>query len=160
VTYILEGAIRHGDSRGNKGVYGVGDVQWLTAGSGVLHSEMFITDEKEPTKFTGFQLWLNLSAKQKMCDPAYQMSWSKDIPQLDLTDINSNGKINVKVIAGAQSNIKKEIPLSYLHVKMEQKTKWTFPIPSDHNAFIYILNGVGLIGTKKNRKTTIRYIRP
>jgi len=158
VTYILEGAIKHEDSKGNKGTYTNNDVQWMTAGSGILHSEIFVSKEKEISKFNGFQLWVNLSANNKMCEPVYQMLYSKDIPQVELIDNStSNGKIKIKIIAGevngVKSSIKKDTALSYLHIKMEQKnSKWTFPIPSNHNALIYILNGYGIIGNQINSK--------
>jgi len=86
VTYVIDGEFEHGDSRGNKGRYGFGDVQWLTTGKGVLHSEMFATDKvpEGKTKVTheSFQLWLNLPARLKMCEPAYEMLWAKDIPKV------------------------------------------------------------------------------
>jgi hypothetical protein len=153
ITYVLEGGFNHGDSRGNKGSYGNGDVQWMTAGSGVLHSEMFITDKDKPTHFDGFQIWLNLPAKLKMSEPTYQMLWKNDVPVVDIRDEATNKNVNIKIIAGKvgdkQAKIEKSVPLSFLHVKIDPNHEWNFNIPKEHNNFLYIIKGEAIFDDTK-----------
>ena len=93
ITYVLEGLVEHGDSMGNKGVIGAGDVQWMTAGSGIIHQEM---PQMSPTgTMWGFQFWANLPASQKMMPPRYRDVKAADIPEVTLED-----GVSVKVIAG------------------------------------------------------------
>jgi quercetin 2,3-dioxygenase len=154
VTYILDGGFDHGDSRGNKGRYGPGDVQWLTTGSGVLHSEMFVTKKKEISYFDGFQLWLNLPKKDKMVTPSYQMLWKKDIPVAKVPG-GPGGLVEVVIIAGqidtVKSTVEKSVPLSYLHVKLPPKTSFAYPAPQDHNAFLYVKEGHVCVGEKDKK---------
>jgi hypothetical protein len=100
VTIVLEGFVDHSDSHGASGRYGNGDVQWMTAGSGLQHAEMFpLLKKEEPNPAELFQVWLNLPASGKFSAPYYKMLWSEDIPVVSQTD--SNGKnIEIKIIAG------------------------------------------------------------
>jgi len=176
ITYAIEGGFDHGDSTGNKGTYGDGDVQWMTAGRGVLHSEMFLTSDDHPTKFNGFQIWLNLPAKLKMSEPSYEMLWNKDIPvvHLDESDsadqkdsgignfsINSQsqGKVTIKIIGGrvnsVKSSVEKTIPVSIFHVKMEANALWTHHVPKHHHCLIYVFEGTAQIGPSDSRKELV-----
>ena len=134
VTYMLAGRMRHKDSRGNEGVIAASDVQWMTAGRGIVHSEM---PEQEDGLMWGFQLWLNLPAKQKLTDPYYQNILSADIPEY----FTENG-VRVRIIAGhshgmegAARGIVTE-PL-YLDLTVPEGAKFVHPIPEGHQAFIY-----------------------
>jgi len=179
VTYAIEGGFEHGDSKGNKGTYGDGDVQWMTAGSGVLHSEMFLTDAKKASSFNGFQIWLNLPSRLKMSEPAYEMLWNKDIPKFELSEgqepkpfassdafgdpVNSKvekGSVTVKVISGrvndAKAKVEKSTPVVYLHAIMKPNSKWLQEIPKEHHALLYVLEGKVMVGPKDKQKTLER----
>ncbi len=139
VTYILDGKMRHADSRGNEGVIEAGGVQWMTAGKGILHSEM---PEQEQGLLKGFQLWVNLPKSEKMCTPKYQEFSAKHIP-IDTKD----EAFSVKVIAG-QSDSGVTGPVvnlhsypMYLDVMMHQTANFKQSIPSTHNAFVYVIDG-------------------
>jgi len=152
VTYAVEGGFEHGDSRGNKGTYENGDVQWMTAGKGVLHNEMFLTNKSKPSRFHGFQLWVNLPAKLKMCEPDYQMLWAKDIPKYKSPD----NKIEVVIIAGEYGGLKasvnKSTPMTYLHVKLQKNASFQIPFPANYNCLVYVFEGTGWFGPADNKK--------
>jgi redox-sensitive bicupin YhaK (pirin superfamily) len=139
VTYILDGQMRHADSRGNEGVIAAGGVQWMTAGEGILHSEM---PEQQQGLLKGFQLWVNLPKSEKMCTPKYQEFSAQQIP-VD----NSGQAYSIKVIAG-QSDAgvtgpvvnQHSFPL-YLDVVMHQSASFKQSIPRNHNAFVYVIDG-------------------
>ena len=147
VTYMLEGRFEHKDSQGNSGKLGPGDVQWMTAGSGLVHSEM---PEKEFARsggrLHGFQLWVNLRKIDKWNKPDYQDVPSTRIPLVRTPD----GKISVKVIAGnyhdAKGVIKTATPILYLHLTLQPDSKVVQPVPENFNAFAYVIDGKGLIG--------------
>ena len=147
VTYMLEGRFEHKDSQGNSGKLGPGDVQWMTAGSGLVHSEM---PEKEFAKsggiLHGFQLWINLPKTDKWIKPDYQDVPSKKIPVAKTPD----GKVSVKVIAGNSLDAKAVIntltPITYLHFTLQPRAKIVQPVPKSYNAFAYVINGKGLFG--------------
>ena len=150
VTYMLEGQFEHKDSNGNSGDLNQGDVQWMTAGSGIIHSEMPKKDfAKEGGNLHGFQLWINLPKKYKMSKPSYQNITKNEIPIIKTDD----GKITIKVIAGeifnSKSTINTKIPINYFHINMEPGSTLKHKIPKTHNAFIYIISGIGLFGRKK-----------
>jgi len=148
VTYMIDGVFEHKDSQGHSGKIKSGDVQWMTAGSGVIHSEM---PEKEFVQkggtLHGFQLWVNLPKKDKMMNPRYQELPSKKIPI-----VKSNG-VRVKVIAGESMGEKAVIetrtPIVYLHFTLQSNTQVTQTIPQNYNAFAYVVNGNGLFGDKQ-----------
>jgi len=147
VTYMLEGRFEHKDSQGNSGKLGPGDVQWMTAGSGLVHSEM---PEKEFAKsggiLHGFQLWINLPKTDKWIKPDYQDVPSRKIPVAKTPD----GKVSVKVIAGNSLDAKAVIntltPITYLHFTLQPGAKIVQPVPKSYNAFAYVINGKGLFG--------------
>lgn len=139
ITYVLEGAVEHGDSLGNTGSLGAGDVQWMTAGSGILHQEMPSGNTKG--QMHGFQLWGNLPGSQKMCAPRYQDVQGKDIPEV----IDDDGT-RVKVIVGEFWG--KRGPVDgiaadpqYLDVYIPAGVKKTFKIDTYRRAFAYVFNG-------------------
>lgn len=147
VTYILEGKFEHKDSNGSAGKLSPGDVQWMTAGAGLVHSEM---PEKEFVKaggsLHGFQLWVNLPKADKMIRPGYQEIPSAKIPVATTPD----GKVSVKVIAGeslgARAVINTRTPITYLHFTVQPGFEVAQPIPTSYNAFCYIIGGKGLLG--------------
>ncbi|MEC5206461.1 redox-sensitive bicupin YhaK (pirin superfamily) [Vogesella perlucida] len=138
VTYMLAGRMRHRDSAGNEGLLGPGGVQWMTAGRGVIHSEM---PEQEEGLMHGFQLWINLPAARKMIPAAYQDIPAANIPLLQLAD-----GITVKVIAGEYAGQSGSIqqpdtePL-YLDVHLPAGQSLDVAIPAGHNAFLYLYQG-------------------
>ncbi len=143
VTYMLEGGMVHKDSAGNSGKLTSGDVQWMTAGSGVIHSEMPSTELlKEGGRLHGFQVWVNLRQRDKMIAPRYQDTKAEDIPVVESPD----GKMTVKVIAGEslgkEAVIQTRTPILYLHVKMAAHAEFTQAVPASYNAFAYVINGV------------------
>lgn len=148
VTYMIDGIFEHKDSQGHSGKIKTGDVQWMTAGSGIIHSEM---PEKEFFQkggtLHGFQLWVNLPKKDKMMNPRYQ-----DLPS-DKIPIAQKDGVKVKVIAGEsmgeKSVIETRTPIMYLHFTIQPNAKVVQTIPQNHNAFAYVINGEGLFGDKQ-----------
>src|SRR5581483_976618 len=147
VTYLLDGRFEHKDSHGHSGKLEPGDVQWMTAGAGVIHSEM---PEKEFAKtggrLHGFQLWVNLPKKDKMAKPRYQDIKSDRIPVVKSDD----GRVQAKVIAGEafgkHAVIDTRTPITYLHFTLQPGGKVVRPVPQNHNAFAYVVGGKGLFG--------------
>ncbi|MBC8157305.1 pirin family protein [Armatimonadetes bacterium] len=150
VTYMLEGRFEHKDSQGNSGKLGPGDVQWMTAGSGLVHSEM---PEKEFAenggRLHGFQLWINLRKTDKWIKPDYQDVSSTRIPQVSTPD----GKVSAKVIAGnyldAKAVINTLTPILYLHFTLQPGGQVVQSVPENYNAFAYVISGEGLFGKDK-----------
>ena len=138
VTIMLAGRMKHRDSVGNVGVLGPGSVQWMTAGRGIIHSEM---PEQEQGRMSGFQLWVNLAAKDKMQAPAYRDVASDDVPAYVL----DNG-VRVRVIAGTSHGVAGAVsrpgtePLC-LDIRLPPGTGFDAQIPVGHNAFIYCHGG-------------------
>lgn len=153
VTYMLEGRFEHKDSRGNSGKLGPGDVQWMTAGAGVIHSEM---PEKEFLRTGGklhaFQLWVNLPQRDKMITSRYQGIPSSKIPVAQTED----GAVKVKAIAGealgARAIIQTRTPIFYLHFTLQPGAKVVQPVPKEYNAFAYVINGKAIFGTTEKQK--------
>jgi len=147
VTYLLSGSMQHRDSAGNAGVLGSGDVQWMTAGSGVIHSEM-PTDEFQRTggRMHGFQLWVNLPSRDKMMKPRYQ-----DVPAARIPVVTSaDGLVRVKVIAGealgARAVIDTRTPIAYLHFTIAPGGTVVQPMPASYAAFAYVVSGGVTVG--------------
>ncbi len=141
ITYILSGKVEHQDSLGNSGIIGSGDVQWMTAGRGIIHQEMPKGDEDG--KIEGFQLWLNLPAISKMMEPRYQEISHEEIPKLIFT----NG-IQIHLIAGDVSGIKGPVkdPMSdpeLLDILIPPHSSYTHPTKRGHNVFAYVIEGEG-----------------
>jgi len=147
VTYMLAGKMRHEDSAGNQGVIETGGVQWMTAGRGIIHSEM---PEQEEGLLAGFQLWVNLPAAEKMNEPRYQERSAAEIPVETL----ENGT-RIKVVAGQTDKGTEGVidnpyvnPL-YLHVALPADTRFEQHVPDGDNSFIYVIKGQLLIGDKQ-----------
>jgi len=138
VTYMLEGRMRHRDSAGNEGLLSNGGVQWMTAGRGVIHSEM---PEQEDGRMEGFQLWLNLPAKDKLCQP-----WYRDFTQKQVPSFSTEQGANVRVIAGASHGVQGAVqrpvtePL-YVDVVLPQGASFSQQLPAGHNAFVFVYRG-------------------
>lgn len=149
VTYMINGRVAHGDSMNNKGVIGSGDVQWMTAGSGIIHSEM---PEKTEGFMQGFQLWINLPAKDKMVHPRYQGIISDEIPV-----VNLESGVVVKLIAGSLQGKTgpvhdKETDALYFDVKLPAGITFDHTIPAGHNVFAYIFEGMGSFDENNSTK--------
>ena len=147
VTYLLSGAMEHKDSRGNRGKLTPGDVQWMTAGSGVVHSEMPEPSFQEKGgRMHGFQLWVNLPARDKMMAPRYQEVAGSSIPVANSED----GRVTVRVIAGEalgkSAVIDTRTPILDLDAELAPGGKLTQPVPSDYNTVAYVVEGAGLFG--------------
>jgi redox-sensitive bicupin YhaK (pirin superfamily) len=143
VTYMLAGRMRHGDNQGNVGLLRPGSVQWMTAGRGIVHSEM---PEQEDGLMQGFQLWVNLPAKDKMTKPRYQDIEPEAIPTVERAD-----GIKVKVLAGTFDGTTGPVsavatePL-YLDIALPAGAALDVPVPAEHNAFAYPFEGSARIG--------------
>ena len=154
ITYVLEGSVKHGDSLGNEGIIHAGDVQWMTAGSGIVHQEMPKGDTDG--KMWGLQLWANLPAASKMMEPRYRDVIRKQIPEVVL----ENG-VRIKVICGTINNITGPvtgivIDPEYLDVTIPPETEFNHPVHAGYTAFAYVLNGHGHFepenGSGQNKK--------
>ncbi len=143
VTYMLDGRMRHQDNHGNEGLLTPGSVQWMTAGRGLVHSEM---PEQESGRMRGFQLWVNLPAREKMTEPKYQEYPPENIP----VTTPASG-VTVKVIAGRVGDTVGPIlqpatdPL-YLDIELTPGTAWTYQVPDGHNTFAYVFEGALTVG--------------
>ena len=152
VTYMLSGEMEHKDSRGHAGRLSAGDVQWMTAGAGVVHSEMpsqaFL---RRGGRMHGFQLWVNLPQRDKMMKPRYQEIPAVQIPKATSAD----GLVVVSVIAGEalgqKAVIETRTPIIYLHYRLEPGGVVTQQVPRDYNAFVYVVEGTGLFGPEAER---------
>jgi redox-sensitive bicupin YhaK (pirin superfamily) len=150
VTYMLEGEFAHRDSTGHTGTLGPGDVQWMTAGAGVIHSEMPSASLMEHGgRSHGFQLWVNLPRRDKMIAPRYQELPSVRIPIGRTPD----GRIEVKVIAGdalgVSAAIQTRTPILYQHFKMQPGTTLVHPVPNGFRVFAYPLDDGGRYGLQQ-----------
>ncbi len=141
VTYMMAGAFTHRDSKGHEGHLTAGSIQWMTAGRGLIHSEM---PEQSDGLAWGFQLWLNLPAKLKMTEPKYQ-----DIPQESLPVVETKG-LRVKILAGEYESVRSPaqsfIPFTYLDVQLEPGASFDLKVPDDQNAFLYVIEGDVQVG--------------
>ncbi len=142
VTYLLAGGMKHADSAGNSGDLNPGDVQWMTAGRGVIHSELPQDHMMEHGGLMhGFQIWVNLPAKDKMMAPRYQDIPSNEIPEA----VSEDGQVWVNVIAGralgVEAVIDTVIPITYIHVRMKPGSTYTHPCESQHNLMVYAFGG-------------------
>ena len=152
VTYLLSGEMEHKDSRGHAGRLRPGDVQWMTAGAGVVHSEMPSSDfQRDGGRLHGFQLWVNLPQRDKMTKPRYQEIPSSRIPHATSGD----GLVTVRVIAGEamgeRAVIETHTPMIYLHYTIEPGGVVTQRVPAEYNAFAYIVDGAGSFGEQRER---------
>jgi redox-sensitive bicupin YhaK (pirin superfamily) len=147
VTYMLAGDLEHKDSRGHAGRLRAGDVQWMTAGAGVIHREMPAKEfVQQGGRMHAFQLWVNLPGRDKMTKPRYQEIPSSRIP----TATSDDGLVTVRVIAGEAMGrhavIETRTPIMYLHYKIQPGGSITQRVPMDYNVFAYVVDGEGWFG--------------
>lgn len=157
ITVVRKGLVDHSDSMGAAGRYGNGDVQWMTAGKGVQHAEMFpLLEQTKKNPLELFQIWLNLPKKNKMVDPHFKMLWKEDIPILK--ESSTNGSISIEVIAGKLKNIAPQNPppnswaadedneVGVWNITMEPNTSFTLPKSQNSiNRTLYFYEGSHLI---------------
>jgi len=149
ITYMLHGKIEHGDSMDNSGVIGPGDVQWMTAGSGIIHQEMPKKNVNDPV-LAGFQLWANLPASHKMMNPRYRDIIKEQIPEVIVAD-GTRVKIICGEINGVNGPVKDIITdPEYLDVSMEPNSRFNHLIDSSHNVFAYVIEGEAIFDSIKN----------
>jgi len=155
ITYVIKGDVEHGDSLGNKGVISSGDVQWMTAGSGIIHQEMPKGDAHG--SMHGFQLWANLPAAQKMMPPRYRGLTADQIPEVTRPD-----GTRIKVIAGTVDGVRGPmddivIQPEYLDCGIPPSSVFSRAIPADHNVFLYVIDGSGTVEgrTVRNRSLVL-----
>ena len=150
ITYMLHGNIEHGDSLGNGGVIQAGDVQWMTAGSGIIHQEMPKKDTND-TLLWGFQLWANLPASHKMMNPRYRDLKNNEIPEISLNDNSVKVKIICGEINGTIGPVQDIITEpEYLDVTINPNSEFLHHIKDGHNAFAYTIEGEGFFDDLKN----------
>ncbi len=142
ITYMIAGRMRHRDSAGNEGLLDDGAVQWMTAGRGVIHSEM---PEQEDGVMEGFQLWLNLAGIDKMQPPGY-----RDIPSAQIPEQRGDG-VTVRVIAGSSQGVTGAVQRPrtepvYLDLHLAPGARFEQPLPAGHNAFVYVYRGALSVG--------------
>ncbi|MGQ4659813.1 pirin family protein [Lysobacter sp. F6437] len=152
VTYMLDGRMRHKDNHGNEGVLVPGSVQWMTAGRGLVHSEM---PEQESGRMRGFQLWVNLPASDKMVAPKYQEFAPDRIPQVEPAD-----GVSVKVVAGQVDNAQGPIaqPATepvYLDITLAPDADWQYALPEGHNVFTYVFEGDLALGAGEDARPLV-----
>jgi len=152
VTYLLSGEMEHKDSAGHSGKLAPGDVQWMTAGSGVVHSELPSPEfMNEGGTMHGFQIWINLPARDKMIPPRYQEVPGEQIPKA----VSDDEKVKVTVIAGKAMGVTAAIdthtPIIYLHYTLAPGGYAEQEIPVDHNALVYVFSGEALLGSNKRK---------
>jgi redox-sensitive bicupin YhaK (pirin superfamily) len=157
ITYLLSGAVDHEDFAGNKGTIGPGDLQFMTAGRGIVHAEMPRQDE-DGSANVGMQLWVDLPAKLKSCEPRYRDLRAEEIPEVTLDD----GKVKIKVISGQSHGVDSVKELAYTPVWLLDMTikpggKVQQPLPVGWNAFAYSLQGAVQFGAGKDATTIQQY---
>jgi hypothetical protein len=148
ITYVLAGRVAHGDSIGNSGVIGAGDVQWMTAGSGIIHQEMPEGDSEG--RMHGFQLWANLPAANKMMEPRYQEFAAADIPQVTVED-----GVSVRVVCGEAAGVSGPvrnvmIEPEYLDVSVPPRTTFRHAVPNGHTVIAYVYEGSGYFDEERD----------
>jgi len=139
ITYLLQGEVEHGDSMGNRGLISSGDVQWMTAGNGIIHQEMPKGDKKR--RMSGFQLWANLPASHKMMDPRY-----RDVKDLQIPEISLKSGAKVKIICGKVNGTQGPVQdivtdPEYLDVTVPAGATFTHPVRRGQKAFAYVIEG-------------------
>jgi len=148
ITYVLHGKVEHGDSMGNSGIISSGDVQWMTAGSGIIHQEM--PKGTEDGLMWGFQLWANLPASHKMMAPRYRDVLSGQIPEVTLAS-----GVTVRIICGEAGGVRGPvqdivIDPEYLDVSIPRETTFVHPIKRGHTAFAYVVEGEGFFDPERS----------
>jgi redox-sensitive bicupin YhaK (pirin superfamily) len=148
ITYVLNGVVAHGDSLGNEDIISSGDVQWMTAGSGIIHQEMPRGDQQN--RMRGFQLWANLPRSQKMMDPRYRGLKAEEIPE-----IRTNDDIRIKIMCGKVGDVTGPvedivIDPEYLDIQIPPHSQYTHPTQSGYTVFAYVFEGKGYFCPEKS----------
>ena len=148
ITYVLAGEVKHGDSMGNQGVITPGDVQWMTAGSGIIHQEMPRGDDQG--RMYGFQLWANLPASHKMMEPRY-----RDVKRLQIPEVSLAQGVRVKIICGRVNGAEGPVrdivtDPEYLDVSVPAGAEFHHPIQRVHTAFAYVIEGEGYFDPERD----------
>lgn len=141
ITYVLYGEVEHGDSMGNKGLISSGDVQWMTAGSGIIHQEM--PKGQDDGLMWGFQLWANLPASHKMMEPRY-----RDVKRLQIPEVTLDNGVKIKIICGEVDGVKGPvqdivIDPEYVDVTVPSRTEFTHRVREGYTVFAYVIEGRG-----------------
>ena len=149
ITYVLEGDVEHGDSMGNRGDITPGDVQWMTAGSGIVHQEMPKGDSKG--RMGGFQLWANLPASHKMMDPRY-----RDVKGNEIPEVSMEGGAKVKIVCGRVNGVQGPVrdivtDPEYLDVSVPKGAHFTHPVKKGHTVFAYVVEGSAHFDMERER---------
>jgi len=151
VTYALEGETEHEDSAGHRGVLRAGDVQWMTAGAGIVHSEMPSRRIREQGgRVHGFQIWVNLPRKLKMTRPRYQEIPASRIPEAMDKDRHARVRVIAGEALGARAVIETHTPIFFQDWTLDTNADATVPLPSDYQALIYVFGGSVRVGDSKN----------
>jgi hypothetical protein len=140
VTYMLNGEVEHGDSMGNSGVIGSGDIQWMTAGSGIIHQEM---PRRAQGRMRGFQLWVNLPKHDKLMTPRY-----RDVKRSTIPEVQPAPGVRVKVVSGSVAGVRgpvQDIVVApeYLDISIRPGGEFRHAVPRDHRVFAYVVDGSG-----------------
>ncbi len=148
ITYMLQGKVEHGDSMGNKGTIQPGDVQWMTAGSGIIHQEM--PKGQKDGLMGGFQLWANLPASHKMMDPRY-----RDVKSSQIPEASPSKGVKVKVICGRVNGVTGPVQdivtaPEYLDVSIGPQSTFIYPTRKGHTVFVYVIDGQGYFDEGRN----------
>lgn len=140
VTLVLDGELRHADNRGNSGVLGADDVQWMTAGKGIIHAELPNDNSSSHT----LQLWLNLPAARKMVESAYQDLLAERALRVD------DGRASIRLLSGTVEGIdapaQTQTPIQYLDVRLDAGGRIDLPVPASHNGFVLLVEGAAKLG--------------
>jgi hypothetical protein len=141
ITYVLQGRVEHGDSMGNSGVIGLGDVQWMTAGSGIIHQEM--PKGRDDGLMWGFQLWANLPASHKMMDPRY-----REVKQAEISEVALDGGVRVKIVSGQVAGVRGPVrdivtDPEYLDVAVPAGSRFSYGVKPGHTVLAYVVEGKG-----------------
>jgi redox-sensitive bicupin YhaK (pirin superfamily) len=140
VTYVLEGKLKHEDNHGGHGILGPGDVQWMTAGRGLIHSE----DPLPGETVHSFQLWVNLPARHKMTEPRYQDLRSSDMP------LREEQGARIRVFSGTSGSVsaptRNVVPVTFVEIELEAGASVTQQLPGSYNGFVYIMDGKARVG--------------
>jgi redox-sensitive bicupin YhaK (pirin superfamily) len=155
VTYMLQGTVEHGDSMGNKGVIFPGDVQWMTAGSGIIHQEM---PKGDNGRMWGFQLWVNLPSTHKMMEPRYREVKKEQIPEVSMGE-----NVKIRVISGEIENTKGPVrdiivDPEYLDITLAPDTEFEHSIKKGYRVFAYVTEGNGYFDPDKRKLIDIEHL--
>lgn len=154
VTYMLSGQVEHQDNLGNHGTITAGDIQWMTAGSGIIHQEMPKAGQQHPE---GFQLWVNLPAREKMIAPRYRGFTAEQIPSIEV------GAATVKIICGQVDQFTGPVTdllvkTTYLDIALPAHERWHSPITFNDSAFVYIYRGAATVSPNSKQLVTPKHL--